>query len=63
MLDIPVRRGIMTFLFYLHTTAEDMRRAAAMHPVEGLVDYVSDLLPNVKVPFQWPPGEKVVPHR
>jgi hypothetical protein len=34
-----------------------------MHPVEGLVDYVSDLLPNVKVPFQWPPGEKVVPHR
>lgn len=48
---------------YLHTTAEDLRHAAALHPVEQLVERVADLLPNVKVPFQWPPGEKVVGRR
>jgi site-specific recombinase XerD len=58
--DLLGHRCISSTQIYLHTTAEDMRRAAERHPVQGLVDYVEDLLPNVKVPFQWPPGEKVI---
>ena len=61
--DLLGHRCISSTQIYLHTTAEDMRRAAEKHPVERLVDYVSDLLPNVRVPFQWPPGEKVVGRR
>lgn len=59
--DLLGHRCISSTQIYLHTTAEDMRRAAAKHPVEGLVDQVADLLPNVKLPFQWPPGQKAVP--
>ena len=29
----------------------------------ALVESVADLLPNIRVPFQWPPGEKAAPHR
>lgn len=61
--DLLGHRCISSTQIYLHTTAEDMRRAANLHPVDDLVDYVADLLPNVRVPFQWPPGEKVVPSR
>jgi site-specific recombinase XerD len=59
--DLLGHRCISSTQIYLHTTAEDMRRAADLHPVEDLVEYVADLLPNVKVPFQWRPGEKTVP--
>ncbi|MCP4445640.1 MAG: tyrosine-type recombinase/integrase [Myxococcales bacterium] len=45
---------------YLHTTAEDLRGAAAKHPVERLIGRVEKLLPNVKLPFQWQPGENVI---
>lgn len=45
---------------YLHTTAQDMREAAARHPLEKLIAEVTDILPGVKLPFQWPPGEKRV---
>jgi site-specific recombinase XerD len=58
--DLLGHRCISSTQIYLHTTAQDMRRAAELHPVEGLVEYVADLLPNIKVPFQWPPGEKVI---
>jgi integrase/recombinase XerD len=53
-------RCITSTQIYLHTTAEDLRNAALKHPVEHLVNRIADLLPNVKLPFQWPPGEKVV---
>jgi integrase/recombinase XerD len=58
--DLLGHRCISSTQIYLHTTAEDLRRAAALHPVEGLIEQVADLLPNVKLPFQWPPGEKEV---
>lgn len=61
--DLLGHRCISSTQIYLHTTTEDMRRAADLHPVKVLVNYISDLLPNVRVPFQWPPGEKVVPSR
>lgn len=47
---------------YLHTTAEDLREAAKLHPVEQLIERL-DLLPNVKLPLQWLRGEKVVRKR
>jgi len=56
--DLLGHRCISSTQIYLHTTAEDLREAAAKHPVEQLVDRVADLLPNVRLPFQWPPGEK-----
>lgn len=61
--DLLGHRCISSTQIYLHTTAEDLRRAAQVHPVEKLVEQVQGLLPNVKLPFQWPPGEKVIPRR
>lgn len=58
--DLLGHRCISSTQVYLHTTAEDLRRAAELHPVEKLVARIEDLLPNVKVPFQWRPGEKTV---
>jgi site-specific recombinase XerD len=55
--DLLGHRQITSTQVYLHTTAEDLRKAASLHPVEALVDRVAELLPNVKLPFQWPPGE------
>jgi integrase/recombinase XerD len=58
--DLLGHHCISSTQIYLHTTAEDLRQAANVHPVEHLVERLADLLPNVKVPFQWKPGEKVV---
>ena len=58
--DLLGHRCISSTQVYLHTTAEDLRRAAALHPVEKLVARIEDLLPNVKVPLQWARGEKTV---
>lgn len=58
--DLLGHRCISSTQIYLHTTAADLRRAAEIHPVKELVAQVEDLLPNVKVPLQWPPGAKVV---
>lgn len=61
--DLLGHRCISSTQIYLHTTAEDLRKAAEKHPVEQLVTRVKDLLPNVRLPMQWLPGEKVVPRR
>jgi integrase/recombinase XerD len=58
--DLLGHHCISSTQIYLHTTAEDLRRAADLHPVEHLVGRIADLLPNVKLPLQWPPGEKVI---
>ncbi len=58
--DLLGHKSITSTQIYLHTTADDLRRAAQLHPVEKLVEQLADLLPNVRVPFQWRPGEKVV---
>jgi site-specific recombinase XerD len=51
--DLLGHRWITSTQVYLHTTAEDLRHAAEKHPIEGLVTRVEDLLPNVKLPFQF----------
>lgn len=56
--DLLGHRCITSTQIYLHTTAEDLRRAALKHPVEHLINRLDDLLPNVKLPFQWSPGER-----
>jgi len=58
--DLLGHRCISSTQIYLHTTAEDLRHAAELHPVQKLVAQFDDLLPNVKLPLQWPPGEKIV---
>jgi site-specific recombinase XerD len=60
--DLLGHRSVSSTQIYLHTTADDLRQAAKRHPVEKLVARVADLLPNVRLPMQWLPGEKVV-HR
>jgi len=57
--DLLGHRCIGSTQVYLHTTAESLRDAAARHPVEKLIERVADLLPNVKLPFQWPPGQRL----
>jgi integrase/recombinase XerD len=61
--DLLGHHCISSTQIYLHTTADDLRHAAKLHPVERLVARVADLLPNVRIPFQWLPGEKVVRRR
>lgn len=58
--DLLGHHCISSTQVYLHTTAHDLRKAAALHPIEQLVNTVRDILPNGKLPFQWPPGEKAV---
>jgi len=57
--DLLGHRCVTSTQIYLHTTAQDLRKAADKHPVERLIERIADLLPNVKVPFQRPPGESV----
>ncbi len=61
--DLLGHQSIASTQVYLHTTADDLRKAASRHPVEHLVHRIEDLLPNVKLPLQWLPGEKVVRRR
>ena len=58
--DLLGHRCITSTQIYLHTTAEDLRRATKNHPVELLINRIEDLLPCGKLPFQWAPGERRV---
>jgi integrase/recombinase XerD len=58
--DLLGHRCLSSTQIYLHTTAEDLRSAAMRHPVEHLINRITDLLPCGKIPFQWLPGERRV---
>jgi len=50
--DLLGHRLITSTQIYLHVTAQDLRHAAERHPIAGLLDTVTHLLPDVKLPFQ-----------
>jgi hypothetical protein len=39
-------------------TAEDLRAAMDRHPIERLLVAIPDLLPDVRLPVQYPPGQR-----
>lgn len=58
--DLLGHRWVTSTQIYLHTTAEDLRDAAMRHPVETLITRMGDILPTMRLPLQWQPGEKAV---
>jgi site-specific recombinase XerD len=56
--DLLGHRLITSTQIYLHVTAEDLRDAAHRHPIGRLSASVDHLLPDVKLPFQPPPGRR-----
>jgi integrase/recombinase XerD len=50
--DLLGHRQITSTQIYLHVTAEDLRAAAARHPISALLNTVEHLLPSGKLPFQ-----------
>lgn len=56
--DLLGHRLITSTQIYLHVTAQDLREAANRHPIQELAAPIAHLLPNVKLPFQPPPGRR-----
>jgi site-specific recombinase XerD len=56
--DLLGHRLISSTQIYLHVTAEDLRSAAASHPISRLAPTVELLLPNVKLPLQYAPQRR-----
>jgi integrase/recombinase XerD len=52
--DLLGHRQITSTQIYLHVTAEDLRSAAARHPIGSLLSTVRHLLPKTGLPFQRP---------
>jgi len=52
--DLLGHRQITSTQIYLHVTAEDLRHAAALHPIGALLATVEHLLPAAPIPFQRP---------
>jgi integrase/recombinase XerD len=52
--DLLGHRQITSTQIYLHVTAEDLRAAAARHPIGSLLSTVQHLLPTGRLPFQRP---------
>ncbi len=52
--DLLGHRQITSTQIYLHVTAEDLRSAAARHPIGSLLSTVKHLLPVGRLPFQRP---------
>ena len=50
--DLLGHRQITSTQIYLHVTAEDLRSAAARHPIGSLLSTVEHLLPSGRLPFQ-----------
>jgi hypothetical protein len=44
----------------LHVTAEDLRGAAAKHPIGALIGIVEHLLPSARLPFRKRPPKSSV---
>ncbi len=53
--DLLGHRQITSTQIYLHSTAQDLRRAADQHPIARLLSAVEHMLPKVRLPFQRSP--------
>jgi site-specific recombinase XerD len=51
--DLLGHRLITSTQIYLHVTAQDLRAAAARHPISTLLGTIEHLLPQVRLPFQY----------
>lgn len=51
--DLLGHRLITSTQIYLHVTAQDLRAAAARHPIGNLLGTIEHLLPRVRLPFQY----------
>ena len=56
--DLLGHKQISSTQVYLHVTADDLRSAAEKHPVGRLLKTIDHLLPNVKLPIQYPPPQR-----
>ena len=50
--DLLGHRQITSTQIYLHTTAEDLRRAAEMHPIHKLMPLIEEILPGRRLPIE-----------
>lgn len=50
--DLLGHRQITSTQIYLHVTADDLRQAAAKHPIGRLLSTIEHLLPSGRIPFQ-----------
>jgi integrase/recombinase XerD len=58
--DLLGHRQITSTQRYLHMTAQDLRAAVDRHPIRKLIDAMKDYIPALKLPFQYPPGQRFV---
>ncbi len=58
--DLLGHRQITSTQIYLHVTAEDLRGAAAKHPIGALIGIVEHLLPSARLPFRKRPPKSSV---
>jgi integrase/recombinase XerD len=56
--DLLGHRQLASTQRYLHMTAHDIRKAIDRHPIRNIIDSLKDILPGIKLPFQYPPGER-----
>lgn len=56
--DLLGHRQITSTQRYIHMTAEDIRAAIDRHPIRKLIDSIQDFMPALKLPFQYPPGQR-----
>lgn len=56
--DLLGHRQLSSTQIYIHMTAHDLREAVDRHPIAGLIQSLKELLPNTKLPFQYPPGTR-----
>lgn len=50
--DLLGHRQITSTQIYLHTTAEELRHAASIHPIRELMPLIEDLLPERRLPIE-----------
>ena len=56
--DLLGHRQISSTQIYLHMTAEDIRKAIDRHPIQKLAIHIKNMFPKIKLPFQYPPGQR-----